>query len=348
MLTLEERMEVHILHKQGLSQRAIAKELGMSRNTVKRHLHSSGEPKYSQRQTQPPSKLAPYKAYVKQRRNQAAPHHIPSTVIYREIVEQGYAGSLSLLRRYVRSLQPILAPEPVVRFETEPGQQMQVDWGVMRTGKDPLYAFVATLGYSRMSYVEFTITMEYECMEQCHINAFEYFQGVPKGVLYDNMKTVVIERDAYGKGQHRFHKSLWQLAKSYGFKPYLCRPYRAQTKGKVERFIRYLKESFFVPMRCQLSASNLMVDTVAANQAVIKWLDEVANSRIHQTIQVTPKSRFSEEQTHLQPLPEQVIEPVPPVTINSSLSLVHDSEPLHHDLTTYNQFSQEIAYEHTA
>ncbi|MGM5018219.1 DDE-type integrase/transposase/recombinase, partial [Escherichia coli] len=109
--------------------------------------------------------------------------------------------------------------EPAVRFETEPGRQMQVDWGTMRNGRSPLHVFVAVLGYSRMLYIEFTDNMRYDTLETCHRNAFRFFGGVPREVLYDNMKTVVLQRDAYQTGQHRFHPSLWQFGKEMGFSP---------------------------------------------------------------------------------------------------------------------------------
>ncbi len=127
--------------------------------------------------------------------------------------------------------------ESAVRFETEPGRQMQVDWGTMRNGRSPLHVFVAVLGYSRMLYIEFTDNMRYDTLETCHRNAFRFFGGVPREVLYDNMKTVVLQRDAYQTGQHRFHPSLWQFGKEMGFSPRLCRPFRARTKGKVGRMV---------------------------------------------------------------------------------------------------------------
>ncbi|MCL7084093.1 DDE-type integrase/transposase/recombinase, partial [Escherichia coli] len=107
----------------------------------------------------------------------------------------------------IRSLSVPQEQEPAVRFETEPGRQMQVDWGTMRNGRSPLHVFVAVLGYSRMLYIEFTDNMRYDTLETCHRNAFRFFGGVPREVLYDNMKTVVLQRDAYQTGQHRFHPS---------------------------------------------------------------------------------------------------------------------------------------------
>ncbi|EII8432651.1 transposase, partial [Escherichia coli] len=100
-----------------------------------------------------------------------------------------------ILRAFIRSLSVPQEQEPAVRFETEPGRQMQVDWGTMRNGRSPLHVFVAVLGYSRMLYIEFTDNMRYDTLETCHRNAFRFFGGVPREVLYDNMKTVVLQRD---------------------------------------------------------------------------------------------------------------------------------------------------------
>ncbi|HIC1033671.1 TPA: IS21-like element helper ATPase IstB, partial [Escherichia coli] len=158
-----------------------------------------------------------------------------------EIRDQGYRGGMTILRAFIRSLSVPQEQEPAVRFETEPGRQMQVDWGTMRNGRSPLHVFVAVLGYSRMLYIEFTDNMRYDTLETCHRNAFRFFGGVPREVLYDNMKTVVLQRDAYQTGQHRFHPSLWQFGKEMGFSPRLCRPFRAQTKGKVERMVQYTR-----------------------------------------------------------------------------------------------------------
>lgn len=126
-------------------------------------------------------------------------------MLYREIVAQGYAGGGSQLRAFMHILKPAQPAEPVVRFETEPGAQMQVDWVEFRKGQRPLYAFCATLGYSRASHVEFVSDMKVASLIACHEHAFAAFGGVPRNVLYDNMKTVILERDAYGEGEHRYH-----------------------------------------------------------------------------------------------------------------------------------------------
>lgn len=131
MVTFETVMEIKILHKQGMSSRAIARELGISRNTVKRYLQAKSEPpKYTPRPAVA-SLLDEYRDYIRQRIADAHPYKIPATVIAREIRDQGYRGGMTILRAFIRSLSVPQEQEPAVRFETEPGRQMQVDWGTI-------------------------------------------------------------------------------------------------------------------------------------------------------------------------------------------------------------------------
>ena len=199
---------------------------------------------------------------------------------------------MTILRAFIRSLSVPQEQEPAVRFETEPGRQMLVDWGTMRNGRSPLHVFVAVLGYSRMLYIEFTDNMRYDTLETCHRNAFRFFGGVPREVLYDNMKTVVLQRDAYQTGQHRFHPSLWQFGKEMGFSPRLCRPFRAQTKGKVERMVQYTRNSFYIPLMTRLRPMGITVDVETANRHGLRWLHDVTNQRKHETIQARPCDRL--------------------------------------------------------
>ena len=232
MISKEELIKIQILHKQGHSLRAIAKQLVISRNSVKKYLtHNHTEPRYSIR-PYTGSRLDGYKPYLHSRIAQASPVHLSGVVLLREIIELGYTGSLSLLRQYLLQYRGQPEKQPLIRFETPVGKQMQVDWGQMRGGKNPLHAFVAVLGFSRALFVVITDNMRYETLEQCHRLAFDYFQGIPQEVWYDNMKTVVIERDAYGEGKHKLKQSFYQFSKSMGFIPKLCRPYRSQTKGR--------------------------------------------------------------------------------------------------------------------
>ena len=292
-------VEIQLLSKHGLSLRRIAAEVGCAVNTVRRHLALTSAPKY-ERKVKRPTKLAPYEGYLRERQTAAQPNWIPASVLYREIAERGYDGGLSQLRTFMRSLRPTLPVEPEVRFETAMGEQLQVDWVEFRKGSAPLHAFCATMGYSRASYVEFVSDMKVATLIGCHERAFAAFGGVPRKVLYDNMKTVVIERDVYGEGVHRYHAGFLDFAKHSGFRIKLCQPYRAQTKGKVERFNGYLRRSFYVPLASRLGQSGLQLDVVTANVEVTRWLREVANERVHGTTQEKPAGRMAKELVHLQ------------------------------------------------
>ena len=302
VISKEVFVEVHLLKKHGFSLRQIAKEVGCAVNTVRRQLAEEGTPKY-ERKFQRPTKLAAYEVYLRARQESAKPLWIPATVLLREIKERGYLGGQTQLRAFLRTLKPTQAIDPVVRFETAPGEQLQVDWVEFRKGANPLYAFCATLGYSRASYVEFVTDMKVQTLVACHERAFEAFGGVPRRVLYDNMKTVVLERDSHGEGQHRYHAAFLDYAKHCGFVIKLCRPYRAKTKGKVERFNGYLRRSFYVPLVSRLKQAGLQLDVVTANIEVARWLVEVANERVHGTTGVRPSDRLRQERPHLQLIP---------------------------------------------
>ena len=337
-------MKIQILHQQGLSQRAIAKQLGISRNTVKRYLQAKIDtPVYSARKKSR-SLLDPFKPFLHSRIAQAKPVHLSGEVLFRELKELGYTGSLSLLRQYLFQYRGKPTPEPVVRFETEVGKQMQVDWGQMRGGKSPVHAFIAVLGYSRAMMVVFTDNMRYDTLEQCHRLTFDYFQGIPREVWYDNMKTVVVERDAYGEGEHKLNQAFYQFATSMGFIPKLCHTYRPQTKGKVERMVRYVRDNFFRPLNTKLMALGQVLDINAANEQVALWLDTVAHQRIHDTTKQKPAERLVEERKVLQTLPPRLLAVASSLPDNSSLPSLSrlSQQPLHHDLSVYDQLMEAI------
>ncbi len=129
---------------------------------------------------------------------------------------------------------------PVIRFETESGEKMQVDWAVIRHGSNRLSVFVATLGWSRATHVEFVTDERVETLIEAHENPFAAFGGTPREVLYDHMRTGALERHGYGRGRHRFHPGFLDFARHCGFRPRLCAPYRAQTTDEIEQL-------FFVP-----------------------------------------------------------------------------------------------------
>lgn len=331
-------MQIRILHKQGKSLRAIACEIGCSVNTVRKYLAQDSAPKYPGRQRA--AKVAAYEDYLRQRIAAAAPDWIPATVLWREITEMGFAGCERSVRSFVAGLRPVEAAEPLIRFETEPGVQMQVDWIEFRRKKgSSLFAFVATLGYSRASYVEFASDMKLATLLSCHANCFAWFGGVPKQVLYDNMKTVVLERDAYGPTQHRFTPGFLDFARHYGFAPKLCRPYRAKTKGKVERMNGYLRRSFYVPLAARLKAMGLELDVVTANTEVWRWLREVAEQRIHGTTRCVPALQLAKERPSLMALPMPYGTPKP-AELQAAAELKRRyadwNDPLQHPLSVYD------------
>jgi transposase len=302
MVGSEAALEIRVLHRHGKSIREIAREMGVSRNTVRRYLRDDEAERYRARPLRV-TKLDPFKGYVIERLRAAAPERIPASVLLMELRERGYAGGYTMLKVFVASLKPPAAAEPVIRFETAPGEQMQVDWAVIRRGENRLSVFVATLGWSRTTYVEFVTDERVETLIEAHENAFLAFGGTPREVLYDNMRTVVLERHGYGRGRHRFHPGFLDFARHCGFRPRLCAPYRAQTKGKVERFIRYLRHSFYVPLASRLVQEGLIVDRETANLAVRRWLREVANVRVHGTTGEIPAERLAIERVQLQPVP---------------------------------------------
>jgi transposase len=201
VLLAEGAMEIRILHRQGLSAREIARRTGHSRNTVERYLRSEEVPRYTPR---PPvaGKLSPHEAWLAERVRSASPERLSAVALLRELRERGHGG-ITILRERLAALRPALPPEPVVRFETEPGRQVQVDWAVVRRGADPLSVFVAVLGHSRAAYAEFVTDERLETLMACHEAAFASFGGTPREALYDNMRTVVLGRDAYGPGLRR-------------------------------------------------------------------------------------------------------------------------------------------------
>jgi transposase len=302
MLKAEEQMELAVLGKHGTSIRELARMTGRSRNTVRRYLRG-GEATATRKVAPRAEKLDPFKPYIVGRLEAAAPDRIPAAVLFREIRARGYTGGETRLKQFVRGLAPVAPSPPIIRFETEPGHQMQADWATVGRGADVLKVFIATLGWSRASYVEFCDDERVETLIGCHERALLAFGGVPKEVLYDNMKTVIIERNAYGRGVHRFHGGFIDYAKHTGFLPRLCHPYRAQTKGKVERFIGYLKGSFWVPFVASMRQAGLKPDKHVANAAVGRWLREVANARVHATTGEVPAERLPIETARLQALP---------------------------------------------
>lgn len=327
-------MDIHVLHRQGQSIRQIAKQSNLSRNTVRRYLRNVAQtPQYGPR-PQRGSKLDPFKPYLQERINAAKPHWIPATVLCREIQALGFEGKEGIIKRYIRQFKPH-SNDPVVRFETDPGQQMQVDFTTIRRGKRTLKAFVATLGYSRASYVLFTERERQEDWMAGIEGALHFFGGIPKELLFDNAKCLMIERDAYGEGKHRWNAKLLAVSQDYGFKLRACRPYRAKTKGKVERFNGYLKNSFITPLAASLKQAGLELDVTVANAQIGPWLHEVAHQRLHGTTGEKPQVLLEKERHAFYALPQSTHHRTENRDPQSSRATPVES--FQHPLSTYDQ-----------
>lgn len=287
---------IHTLHKQGKSIREISRITGFNRRTISKRLKQESLEPYKKRKYN--SILDPYKSYIKKRYEETLPKQIPSSVILREIIEYGYTGKLRLLQTYLSTLRNNLKQdEPIIRFETKPGKQAQVDWTILRSGKNPLYAFVIVLGYSRAAFVCITDNMKQDTWQECHLKAFSYFGGVPETILYDNLKSVVTQRDKYGLNNHSFNKEFIDFSKGL-FVPKLCKPFRAKTKGKVERFNHYLKNNFYEPLKSALKNSGIEINKELLNSHISKWL-YIANSRVHNTLKAKPFDLLKDEVKYL-------------------------------------------------
>lgn len=277
-----------------LSKTAIARRLGVHRRTVRRALASpSCPPPPASRRRTGADLLAPYTAYMEDRLN-AFPE-LSAKKLLSEIRRQGYAGGYTLVKAHLRPLRR--KPQAFLRLETLPGEFAQVDWahaGKITIGNRtwPLSCFVMVLSHSRMMYLEFTLSQRLEDFLQAHVNAFDFFGGVPKKINYDNLKSVVASR--VGR-DIRFHAPFMDFAGYYLFEPIPCNVRAAWEKGKVERAIGFIRSAFL--------AGRTITSWASLNEDARRWLDEEANVRIHGATHERPLDRFAGEKTLLQPPP---------------------------------------------
>jgi transposase len=246
-----------------------------------------------------PSVLDPYKGFVTQILEQHP--RLRATRLHEMLRMRGYVGSAVVVRRYLRTVRPRARAEAYLRLETLPGEQGQVDWGnfgKIRIGsaERTLSCFVLVLSCSRALFARFALDQTLESFLRGHLHAFSAIGGVPRALLYDNLKSVVLER----MGEHiRFHPRILDLAAHYHFAPKPCAPYRGNEKGKVERQIQYLRHSFF--------AARSFRDVADLNHQLARWIDEVALSRKLPDGR-TVRDALDDERRHLLPLPEHSLE----------------------------------------
>ena len=294
MLKVGEVKEIYEMKGAGRSVRGIAGELGIARNTVRRYLKSP-EAIRAKPRPQRASKLDPYTGYVDQRLDEGLENCV---VLHRELRARGYDGGYSILKAYVSPKRRPRQPDATMRFETAPGEQAQVDWGSLAyIGQDGrkhrIWVFVMTLGWSRACYVELVRRADTAAFIQCHVNAFEYLGGVPRRCLYDNAKVITLGRDE--EKRPVWNERMLDFSLRVGFELRLCRPYRAQTKGKVESGVKYVRRNMWPSIR--------FTDDADLNRQGLEWCDAVANRRIHGTTHRVPGEMLAEERPHLGKMP---------------------------------------------
>ncbi len=293
MLSKEAYMVIRSRNESGVYVKDIAAEIGVHPRTVRRALQRGGAPK---RIVEPrPSKLDAYKPKVDELLSQNVWNVM---VILREIQKLGYTGGQTMLRLYVHPKR-VMRPSPAtVRFETEPGKQLQSDWGEAMAevaGQEVKVHFIVNeLGYSRRFHFWCTDREDAEHTYEGLIRSFEYLGGVPQEVLVDNQKSAVLQ--ASNSGHPKFNERFVDLAGHYGFIPRACRPHRPRTKGKDERMVAHIQHNFFVRYP-------RFESWVHVNQLAEQWLREEADLRLQSTVKEIVAERFQREQPHLQPLP---------------------------------------------
>ena len=247
VVNLGELMMILDLHRQGLTVSAIARQLGIDRKTVRRCIARGLEPPaYGPR---PPRQRSTDPLYLRERLTNVP--GLTAVRLCRELCERGYTGGYTAVKRAVRAIRPAPLAPFEVRFETPPGEQAQVDLArfVVEFTDEPgvkriVWLFSLVLGHSRLIWGRFVVHQDMQSVLRCHIAALEAIGGAPREILYDRMKTAVIGEDP--DGLVIYNRALLDLARHYGFQPRACKPYRAKTKGKVERPFRYIREDFFL------------------------------------------------------------------------------------------------------
>lgn len=272
----------------------VARRFSVHHSVVRRALRDGSE---ARERAPRPGVLEPFKPYVVERL--LAHPALTSTRLFAELRERGYTGSVAVLRRYVAKVRVPRSRKVYLRVEVEPGEQAQVDWGSfghLRIGASqrPLSAFLMVLSWSRALFVDFSLDQKMETFCLMHRRALEHFGGVPRRVLYDNLKSVVLHH----VGQTvQFNPRFLAFAGHYLFEPVAAPVRYPEAKGRVESSVKYLRHSFFYG-RSFSSLADL-------RQQCARWLAETANARLHATTRERPADRLLLERSRLRPLPER-------------------------------------------
>lgn len=333
----------HLLDE-GLAKSAIAERLGVSRGVIY-HWLATGQldrdldapsPRAAVRR---PTKLDAYHGIIGERL--ATWPELSSVRLFEEVRAAGYTGGVTQLRDFVARVRPRPDPDPVIRFETAPGQQAQVDFATFKFPWGTRYALLVVLGYSRLLWLRFYPRQTFATVIGGLEEAFAYLGGVPREVLFDQMKAVVLEDHRTEGGKLLENPEFLRFARHWGFRIRACRPYRAQTKGKVERPVRYVRGNF-------IYGRDFLGDADLDAQCT-HWLEATANARVHRTTQAVPRERFeAEERACLLPLAERSYRPlVLPVERTSRRTVLRQVVPPvrveQRGLAAYQSLVEEVA-----
>jgi transposase len=291
VISKERWEEIRRMRAQGQSVSSIARLTGLDRKTVRSALAKFEWTPY--RRANPiETLLSAHRAWLAERAPQV---HYSARILFQELrTSRGYTGGYDTVKIAVRPLRAEAAVAALTqcRFETPPGRQAQADWGQVRvrfaSGPAEVHVFVLTLGYSRRAWAEGYENERLGSLLAAHEHAFEHFGGCTAEILYDRMRTVVA---GTVQGKLRWNPSFEAFAQHWGFEPRACRPYRAQTKGKVESGVKYVKRNF-LPGR-------VFRDLEDFNEQLSAWLAEVADVRVHGTTHERPIDRFAREAAEL-------------------------------------------------
>jgi transposase len=288
--------EINELKRSGMSIVAISNLTGYDRKTIRKYLLKPVQPLYPTRPAAT-SKLEPFKPYLAERLKAGVWN---AQVLLRELRERNYQGGYTILKDWLLPQRESARVVAVRRFETPPGKQAQVDWGhvgwLAGEGEEQrLWGFAITLGYSRMMIAEAATDQKLGTLMRMHEMAFRQWGTVPEEILYDRMKTVWSGVDE--RGEIIWNAVFRDFARYWGFTPRLCRPYRAQTKGKIESGIKYIRRNFLCGLLGREPES-----LAGFNAELRRWVAEVANQRIHGTTREQVLLRFDEDQFAMQPV----------------------------------------------
>jgi len=293
MYSRERRVLLRHYLEQGLSKSAVARMLGIGRRTLYHWINTdqldrdldNGPVRYTPR---PPvdRKIDRYRGIIETRLAQYP--ELSATRLFDEIRAAGYDGGYTQVKEYVRQARPAPPADPVVRFETPPGLQAQVDFAEFRLPWGKRFALLVVMGYSRLMWVRFyprqTMTVLMRGLEE----AFASFGGVPTELLFDQLKAVIIEDQRQFGGKIFENLEFLRFSAHWGFRIRACRPYRARTKGKVERPVSYLRQGFFYGRE--------FLNDADLNEQLESWVTRKANLRVHGTTHEIPQVRFDRDE----------------------------------------------------